>query len=144
MSKPNPCKHCKRPVRVTQGNLGYCKKCIRLALQEQRRKDEDKIMKQDDRNVKVYTVFEFELRTISLMNTLMSASLGIGSGALSFALGLLANAYVQGTTSPDAKQALKVIVIICFVFAGLFLIAAGVAWKYADSEWHRIRKETKP
>lgn len=29
------CKHCKRPVRKMQGELGYCKKCIRLAQQEQ-------------------------------------------------------------------------------------------------------------
>lgn len=29
------CRNCKSPVRKTQGNAGYCKRCIKKALEEQ-------------------------------------------------------------------------------------------------------------
>ena len=29
--KPRSCKHCKKPVRVTIGGLGYCKTCLNKA-----------------------------------------------------------------------------------------------------------------
>ncbi len=34
--KPKFCKHCKKPVRETIGNLGYCKDCLELAKREQK------------------------------------------------------------------------------------------------------------
>lgn len=32
--KPKKCKGCGRPVGVTVGNSGYCKKCIKKAREE--------------------------------------------------------------------------------------------------------------
>lgn len=29
------CRHCQSPVNRTQGNLGYCKRCVSKALEEQ-------------------------------------------------------------------------------------------------------------
>ena len=36
--KPKVCKGCGRPVSETVGGLGYCKKCIKLAREEQKGK----------------------------------------------------------------------------------------------------------
>ena len=33
--KPKRCKHCDRPVYKTISNLGYCRKCIALAREQQ-------------------------------------------------------------------------------------------------------------
>ena len=35
---PKKCKHCGRPVGVTIGNLGYCKKCLEEAKKLQKEK----------------------------------------------------------------------------------------------------------
>jgi len=34
--KPKNCKHCGRPVSITVYNLGYCRKCIAKAKEEQK------------------------------------------------------------------------------------------------------------
>ncbi|MGO8844296.1 MAG: hypothetical protein ACLQFI_02910 [Methylocella sp.] len=96
-----------------------------------------------EREVKAYAVFEHEVRTISMWNTLAGVFSAFGAASLSFAIGIYTNA------SFAEKLTAEGIVMLHFVAPALGVIAV-LSWSLAvwaiysrRGTWTAIRTESK-
>lgn len=95
-----------------------------------------------ERTVKIYPVVESELKTLSILNSLALVFSSVGTGLLTFAVGVVTDAAVQGQLT-DYGRAL--VCVVAPVFGTLALISYGIAvaaWRSRGSELSRIREES--
>jgi hypothetical protein len=96
-----------------------------------------------EREVKAYAVFEHEVRTISLWNTLAGVFSAIGAAFLSFAIGIWTNAsFAEKLTAEGIVMSHFVAPALC-VFAAVSWIIAGWAIYSRARTWTAIRSESK-
>lgn len=96
-----------------------------------------------EREVKTYTLFESELKAISLFNTLTTVCFAVTSGLVSFAIGIRIDLALEPEPTPEAKTMISV---LCLVFVSLAVISAaigGLAWKRRRDEFERVGHKTK-
>lgn len=83
-----------------------------------------------ERQAKAYAVFESEIETISLMNTLATTRFSFGAAFLSFAIGIWTNAaFVTDKIPPEGAILAKVVApIFCVLAAAGFILGAWALW----------------
>jgi hypothetical protein len=96
-----------------------------------------------EREVKAYAIFEHEVRSISMWNTLAGVFTSVGAAALSYATGIWTNASfaekltAEGTVmSHFVAPTLCVIAIVCWFVAGWAIVSRA-------KTWNAIRAESK-
>ena len=94
------------------------------------------------RTLRVYPIEEGELRILSSMNSLALIFFSVGSGLLTFAVGLIADGILEGELTQSARTLLQVVAPMCGVLAfGSY--AVGVwALRNRRSELNRIEEQT--
>lgn len=96
-----------------------------------------------EREVKAYAIFENEVQTLTMWNTLAGISTALGTAALSFAVGIWTNAAFAEKLTPEG------IVVSKFVAPALCIVAAvgyGLAiWaiKSRGKTWNAVKTESK-
>jgi hypothetical protein len=96
-----------------------------------------------EREVTAYAIFENEVRTISMWNTLAGVFTSIGAATLSFAIGIWTSAAFTDKLPPEGN-------ILSHVVAPVFCFATIVCWAIAiwavvsrSKTWAAIRTESK-
>jgi hypothetical protein len=97
-----------------------------------------------EREVSAYAVFENEISTITVFNTLSSLAWAIGSALLSFAIGIWTNAQFVEKMSPEGTVLAHVVAPgLC----ALTLVAYGLGlWAISarGKTWRAVRAQSKP
>ena len=94
-----------------------------------------------ERRVKIYPLQESELRMVGMFNTLTSVFLSVGSGLLTFGLGLTVQAIFTDKLSGTAEALTYVVAPLCFVLALVFFGLAEWARRSRETEMGNIRRE---
>lgn len=96
-----------------------------------------------EREVAVYGVFESEIKSISLFNTLSTVAFSLASAFLSFAGAIWINASFTETLTPEAKIMLHVAAPILCVLAFIAACMGGWALYSRGSALAAIKKQSK-
>lgn len=95
------------------------------------------------RTVKIYSIQEFELRSVTRLNAIILIATSTGAALLTYLMGLGTEALMQETISPTGWILLKVVGPICGVLCmGCFGIA-GWAYKTRKTDLDQILEESK-
>ena len=94
------------------------------------------------RSMKAYPVYENELNTFGLLNTLALAFFSLGSGFASFGVGLLVDAAFAKDLSDLSEVLIKVMVPVCGILAILFFLGGIWALLTRRSEVKRVKSES--
>lgn len=95
-----------------------------------------------DRKVRAYPVFENEIKTFNLFNTLATIAIAIGSSFLSFAVGILTNAmFVEDVTAAGEIMS-RVVAPVLGILAVVAFILSVWAAKSRGTTWDTIKNES--
>jgi RsiW-degrading membrane proteinase PrsW (M82 family) len=94
-----------------------------------------------EREVKAYAIFENEIQTITMSNTLASVFWAVGIASLSFAVGIWTNAEFVEKLTPEGSilshviaPALCVVTVICWALAVWAMCPRRGTWTAVRSE----------
>jgi hypothetical protein len=96
-----------------------------------------------EREVKAYAIFENEVQTLTMWNTLAGIFMSLGAACLSFAVGIWTNAAFAEKLTPEGVIFSK---FVAPTFCLLTLVSWGIAiWAvYSRSRtWEDVKAETK-
>ena len=94
------------------------------------------------RQVKAYPVFESEIETFNLFNTLTLAAFAIGAAFIAYAMGIWTNAAFAENLSPTGVLATKLVAPILCVLA-LISFGLGVWARHRRATtWAQIKRES--
>src|SRR4051812_20163887 len=84
-----------------------------------------------ERSMKMYAVFESELRSLSMFNAITAIFGSAGTGLFSFMFGVLANIATDGVQHPDTAHAIcwvcGIVGVLCYGIAGL-----AIRWRSSE------------
>lgn len=94
-----------------------------------------------ERTMRLYGVFESELRALSMFNAITAIFTSAGTGLLSFLAGVLIDAAKDGVEHPEAAHT---ICWVCGVLAVACFSVAFLAFKWRRSALTTIMTESRP
>jgi hypothetical protein len=101
------------------------------------------VTKHTEREMKLYGVYESELRTIAILNGITALFASLGTGLVAFAAGQVVD-LAKSTASPAGQN---LVVTVCWV-SGILAVAcyaiAGLAFWYKHSEVSEIKSKSRP
>jgi hypothetical protein len=95
------------------------------------------------RQVKAYAVFDSEVSTLSTLNAISTVCVGLTSGFMSLALGILANAAFAERETPAGSIMVKFVVPALFVLALIAFLIAIMAIRHRRESWKAVQTESK-
>ena len=96
-----------------------------------------------ERIVKVYPILETEMKSLGLLNTLATTLFSIGTGLLTFCVGLHFDISIESGPTTAARNEVHLAYAICITLGVLALIGASVAACYRHSELAKILSESQ-
>lgn len=94
------------------------------------------------RTVKIYPILESELRSISMLNSLVIMLVSVGTFFLSYAIGLATDWAMQDSITATGTILVNVVVPICLVLCLVFFASAYWAYKRRKNDLDKTLEET--
>lgn len=99
---------------------------------------------QTGRNVKAYGVTENEIEQLGMFNTLTTIFFSVGTGVLTFGVGLFVNWIMAGMPSSYGEVLAKVGGSICIIMGVVFYVVGIILRRQRKSTIQRIKTDSFP
>ncbi len=95
------------------------------------------------RTVKIYPILETELRSISMLNTLVIISFSAGTGFLTYGIGLVTDGVMQESITETGHFLFNFVVPLCAIVCLLCYGVAYWAFKNRITDLEKLLEETE-